>query len=146
MKVFKFGGASVKDVAGVQNVAKIIESHPANHLVVVVSAMGKMTNAFETLVDAYTGGSDEMVTQLAEIRGYHEAIASGLDGANEIKNTLDPVFGQLESRLQRSPSDNYDFDYDQIVSFGEVLSTIIIAHYLNAKGLNCHWTDARRMI
>ena len=146
MKVFKFGGASVKDVAGVQNVAKIIESHPANHLVVVVSAMGKMTNAFERLVDAYASGSDEMVTQLAEIRGYHEAIASGLDGANEIKNALDPVFSQLESRLQRSPSDNFDFDYDQIVGFGEVLSTTIIAHHLNSKGLNCHWADARRMI
>jgi aspartate kinase len=87
-----------------------------------------------------------MVTRLAEIRSYHEAIAAGLDGANEIKKAIDQIFIQLESRLQRSPSDNYDFDYDQIVSFGEVLSTIIIAHHLNSKGLNCHWADARRMI
>lgn len=146
MKVFKFGGASVKDAAGVKNVAKIIEGHPANDLVVVVSAMGKMTNAFEALIKAYSRGGDDMVNRLAEIRGYHGAVASGIDREGEIQNAIDLIFVQLESRLQRPPSDNFDFDYDQIVSFGEVLSTTIISTYLNSKGINCHWADARRMI
>lgn len=146
MKVFKFGGASVKDAAGVQNFAKIIESYPANDLVVVVSAMGKMTNAFEALTDAYTRGSEEVVNRLAEISGYHSAIVSALDRGGAIQHAIDSIFSQLASRLQRPPSDNYDFDYDQIVGFGEILSTTIVATYLNRNEVICHWADARRII
>jgi aspartate kinase len=146
MKVFKFGGASVKDAEGVKNVAKIIESHPANELVVVVSAMGKMTNALELLTEAYASGSNEIEKRLTEVKDFHRSIIKKLEGGERIQETVDGVFSQMESRLQRPPSDNYDYDYDQIVSFGEVLSTTIISEYLNHKGVACHWADARRLV
>ena len=143
MKVFKFGGASVKDAAGVRNLAEIVKTQGQN-AVVVVSAMGKTTNALENLVRAYVNGSaDSVQTQLETIRSYHTDILSELAG------DFTPVyqtFAHLESYLTQSSTGSYDEIYDQIVSLGEVLSTQIVAAYLSQIGLAAQWLDARQLI
>ena len=143
MNVFKFGGASVKDAAGVQNLAQIVKTQGQN-AVVVVSAMGKTTNALEDLVRAYTHQQTEKVrTQLATIREYHDSIMDALTGDfTSVRQTFD----QLENYLLRSPTGFYDETYDQIVSLGEVLSTQIVAAYLTQAGLPTQWLDARQLI
>jgi aspartate kinase len=146
VKVFKFGGASVKDATGVKNVVKIIERYPQSSLFIIVSAMGKMTNALEALTEAYSSKESSVDSLLLEIKSFHDVILSDLSASDELKDQVSKVFGDLEYRLSRRPSDNYAFDYDQIVSFGEILSTTIIAGYLNQCEIECHWADARRMI
>lgn len=147
MKVFKFGGASVKNAEAVQNVAKIIKLYPKQDLVVVISAMGKMTNALEVLVDAYVKGQPEMALRFAEIETFHRKIVADLAIPEEKPSAhLDKLFGDLRQRLDMPVSDNYDYDYDQIVGFGELISTAIVSAYLAASGLPNTWADARNLI
>ncbi len=146
MKVFKFGGASVKDAAGIKNLLEVIQSHSRGDLVVVISAMGKMTNAFENLVEAYRSDNENLQSGLEEIKAFHRDLINELEDSEVIQKSFDRVITDLETRLNRQPSDNYDFDYDGIVSFGEVLSTTIISEYLNLRGLHANWVDARRLI
>lgn len=147
MKVFKFGGASVKDAAAVENVARIIKRYPKQDLVVVVSAMGKTTNALEALLDDYVSGAPGLSAKMAALRTYHDEIVAelGMPG-HEVEDQLHRLLNELQSRLEREPSDNFDFDYDQIVSFGELLSTVIVSAYLRSSGLDNTWVDARRMV
>ncbi len=147
MKVFKFGGASVKDAAAVENVARIIKRYPRQELVVVVSAMGKTTNALEALLDDYVSGAPGLSAKMAALRSYHDEIVAelGMPG-HEVEDQLHRLLNELQSRLEREPSDNFDFDYDQIVSFGELLSTVIVSAYLRSSGLDSTWADARRMV
>jgi len=146
VKVFKFGGASVKDADGVKNVAKIIKSYPKTDLFVIVSAMGKMTNALESLTRAYCQKDESMNALFSDVVAFHDEVLQALSATDDLKAEVAKVVAQLRQRLDRQPSDNYAFDYDQIVSFGEILSTTITAGYLNQTGLDCHWTDARRLI
>jgi len=146
MKVFKFGGASVKDADGVRNVAKIIQAFPSNDLVIIVSAMGKMTNAFEQLIAAYANKSEHLKSCLKNIMEYHLQILDALGVSNDSREQVNEIFSNLKNRLERHPADNYDFDYDQIVSFGELLSTTIVACFLNDNGTECHWADARLLV
>jgi len=147
MKVFKFGGASVKDAEGVINLAKIVKMQPKAALVIVISAMGKNTNAFESLLQSYTDGRvAEVKSKLEAIKNFHRSVAEELDRTAIITEAIDPYLRELEGRLERMPSDNYDYDYDQIVSFGEILSTKIIATYLQTLGMSVKWADARRLI
>lgn len=143
MKVFKFGGASVKDAAGVRNLAEIVRSQGKN-ILVVVSAMGKTTNGLEALVRAYVDKQTEACQhQFDTIRTYHNAII------NELSGDFSPVhqtFAQLENYLNQPVKGLYDEVYDQIVSLGEVLSTQIIAAYLTQAGLNAQWLDARQLV
>jgi len=143
MKVFKFGGASVKDAAGVQNLAEIVRTQ-GKGAVVVVSAMGKTTNALEELVRHYMNKKpDKAKAQLQTIRAYHEEIISGLTGNfSSAYQTLD----SLEKYIELPPAGQYDEVYDQIVSLGEVLSTQIVAAYLNGRSITTTWTDARQLI
>ena len=142
MKVFKFGGASVKDADGVRNLAEIVRTQ--GQAVVVVSAMGKTTNALEELVRAYVKGQADVVQgQLALIKANHDAIMTELTGEFTL---VHQTFGQLENYLLQSPTGTHDEIYDQIVSLGEVISTQIIAAYLTQTGLPAHWLDARRLI
>jgi len=147
MKVFKFGGASVKDAAAVENVARIIKRYPKQDLVVVVSAMGKTTNALEDLLHAYIEGDASLPAKMEALSAYHYAIVEqlGIPGGLAMEQ-LKGLLAELQNRLSREPSDNYDFDYDQIVSFGELLNTVIVSAYLQASGLDNTWTDARRLI
>lgn len=146
MKVYKFGGASVKSAEAVENVKNIIMSSD-DDLMIIISAMGKMTNAFEELVDTYLKEAD-LSEKFTEIKSFHDDILNGL-GLLEDEHFMrlyHKMIGQLEQKLQSEPSDNYDYEYDQIVSFGELISTTIVSGYLNVKGVKNEWVDARKVI
>lgn len=143
MKVFKFGGASVKDAAGVRNLAEIVRAQ-GQQAVIVVSAMGKTTNALEGLVRAHVDRqAGEAQNQLHVLRAYHENMMRELSGDfAAVYQTLDG----LETLLTQPPTGPYDEIYDQIVSLGEVVSTQIITAYLAQTGLVVRWFDARQLI
>ncbi len=145
MKVFKFGGASVKDADGVRNLASIIQEYP-DQLVIVVSAMGKTTNSLEVLAKNYFNENrEELLVNINTLKQFHSAIIENLfnDFSEEVKLTLSSDFEQLNIRLAHPPSLDYDFEYDQIVSLGEILSTKITSAYLNYVGIKNRWIDIR---
>lgn len=143
MKVFKFGGASVKDADGVRNLASIVSTYN-DQLVIVVSAMGKMTNALEELVRFYFQKDERKWEQLNVIKRFHQQIVSELfESSDEIFAELDSLFFKIEDRLHRKPSIDYDFEYDQLVCYGELLSTLIVSAYLNKTGYENKWIDIR---
>lgn len=147
MKVFKFGGASIRDAAAVCNAGEIIETFPKVNLVVVVSAMGKMTNALEAVVAAYREAKPTLPKLVDDFYLFHTEIVTNLDLPNTIlKEKLSTLIGELRQQLERPPSDNPDFDYDQVVSFGELFSSIILSEYLQSKGINNVWEDARVLV
>jgi aspartate kinase len=149
MKVFKFGGASVKDADAVRNVAKVISLFPDDEIVVVVSAMGKTTNAMEKVWEAYCKGTADPIELVKERRDFHTAIMQDLfNGNNELSiwNEVDEVFSRLENRFNKPASQNPDYEYDQIVSVGEIVSTKIINAYLQEEGLTSKWFDARKLV
>ena len=149
MKVFKFGGASVNSADAVRNMAQIVQKHlESTPLVVVVSAMGKTTNLLEKLVP---GSSD--ITSTKELRQqleeYHREIASSLMPENkEVQHKIDTLLSNLDHLCTSLPTDveHLNYCYDQVVCHGELLSTTIIAEYLNTLGINTLWTDARQLI
>lgn len=147
MQVFKFGGASVKDAAAVKNVADILSRYREEQLVVVVSAMGKMTNAFESLCESYWKG-ESTEQKMVDILDFHSDIVVDLFPQNNdaIQTEIREITGWLRKKCASTPSDNYDYEYDQIVSLGEVLSTKIIATYLSDHGYATEWVDAREII
>lgn len=148
LQVYKFGGASVKDAAGIRNLAAITAAVPKDEaLLIVVSAMGKTTNALEDLTQKYLAGEPTEAAFQA-IRRYHEAILLELfpDGKYPIFNEINNLFVEIEWVLEEEPHDDGDFIYDQIVSVGELLSTRIVAAFLSASGQNSRWMDARNLI
>ena len=146
-KVFKFGGASVKDAAAIENLQEILRRYPDDHLVVVISAMGKTTNFLERVLHAYYNAPDQVEGLLAELQRQHEEVAERLvPDPGSIVDRIQSLFAQLRTRLSVDHSNNYDFDYDQIVSFGELLSTTIISTYLNLIGIPNTWLDARKLV
>lgn len=147
MLVFKFGGASVKDAKGITNLANVVDKYKSNQLLIVVSAMGKTTNALEALTKAYVDGLENMHTLFEEVKQYHYSIMAELFEANhpvfdEVANT----FVEIDWMIEEEPQDDYDFIYDQIVSIGELVSTRIVAAYLNKAGLKTQWIDVRGYI
>ena len=148
MKVFKFGGASVKDAEGVGNLASIVQRY-SDDLVIVVSAMGKTTNALELLTKNYFNGNSEgRLQNIVTLKEFHFGIVEKLFGdlSGDISHELTSAFKLLEKRLKHAPSLDYDFEYDQIVSFGELLSTIITSAYLNFTGTTNKWMDIRHCL
>lgn len=147
MKVFKFGGASVKDADAVRNVAKVIAHFPGEELVVVVSAMGKTTNAMERVLWAWHG-EGKPIDLLNERRQFHKEIMDDLfsDDSNPVYKQVEELFDEAEERIGEGPSDNVDYDYDQIVSTGELVSTRIVAAFLQQEGLLAQWFDVRQLI
>jgi len=146
MKVFKFGGASVKDAEGVRNLASIVKGFP-DDLIIVISAMGKTTNALEALTRNYFNGNNEGMSQnISALKQYHFEITDKLFGdlSEVINQEIKSEFKFIEKRLKHSPSLDYDFEYDQIVSLGEVLSTKIASAYLNHLGITNKWMDIRQ--
>ena len=126
MKVFKFGGASVKDAEGVRNLAAIV-GRERGELVVVVSAMGKTTNLLETLCNAYFYKQEEAAAIMGRLREYHLVITRELFPVNDgVFRHLEELFAVLEAMLAGESSMCYDYEYDRIVSFGELLSTTIV--------------------
>lgn len=147
VKVFKFGGASVKDAPAIENLYHILRLYPDETLVVVISAMGKTTNFLERVLEAYHQRPEEVPALVDELQRRHEQVAEQLvPDPGSIVDSIRQLFQQLRERLTCPPSQNYDFDYDQIVSFGELLSTTLISGYLNIAGIPNTWMDARRMI
>jgi aspartate kinase len=149
MRVFKFGGASVKDAEAVKNVRYVINNFSDDQLVVVVSAMGKTTNAMEAITDAlYHKRYDEFRELVQERKQFHLKIVDALFDKkdhpifDEVKN----IFNDLGNRTHLPIAENYDFEYDQIVSLGEVVSTKIIQAYLALDRNDTVWMDARRLV
>lgn len=142
MKVYKFGGASVKDADGVRNLAKIVKNH--SKLVVVVSAMGKTTNLLEKVTKDYFFSG---LATIQELKDFHYNISKDLFESNHpIFDEINNLFVEIEWAIEDSPTSTYSFEYDQIVSVGELLSTKIVGAYLNQEGLNVRWKDARDLI
>jgi aspartate kinase len=146
MYVFKFGGASVKDAKGVQNVAEIIQSSP-NDLVIIISAMGKMTNLLEDIVMSYFSGISYQGSY-TNFKHYHDEIIMGLNlvADSDFMSLYSQLFLKMEQRLMHEPTGNYDYEYDQIVGYGELASTVIVSGYLNKLGVENEWLDARKII
>lgn len=148
MQVFKFGGASVKDAEGVKNVAEVLKQFPSQKISVVVSAMGKTTNALERLAKAYFYKLENAEKVLEEIKTYHFDICNHLfsSTSHPIYNELENTFVELYWAIEDEPTQGFDFEYDQIVSMGEVISTKIVSAYLNEIGLKNKWIDVRGLI
>jgi aspartate kinase len=148
MKVFKFGGASVKDADAVKNIGVILKKY-REPLVVVVSAMGKTTNALERVLNAYVSGDKEKArAELSQVKDYHMNIVEGLipSADHSLMTELTAIITGLFADIDEEPSGFYNRDYDQIVSWGEILSTIIVSGYLNNSGLANEWVDIRQYL
>jgi aspartate kinase len=149
MRIYKFGGASVKDASGVKNVAQIIAERGKNDLLVVVSAMGKTTNALEKLISTAYNKSTEISELLLSVKMTHLSIVKELFNEDEVMyfNEIENLFLELECLLENEQLlEDYDFLYDQVVGFGELISTRIISGYLLKMGVRNQWVDARNFI
>ncbi len=149
MKVFKFGGASVKDSAAVRNVASILAKYRGEKLIVVVSAMGKSTNKLEEIVAAEQEKNVGQFTALVnELYDFHIAILGELFTEKHFKiyNEIEGIFEQIRERFHKPFPENYSFEYDQIVSLGEVISSKIISAYLFEQGFSSGWADSRELV
>jgi aspartate kinase len=148
MKIFKFGGASVKDAEGVKNVKTVLEFTSEKNLVVVISAMGKSTNALELVVYNYFSNQAELESSISEVYNYHLKILNDLfpNPSHSIYAEVSKWFGELRAFLETNKSKNHAFVYDQVVSYGEMVSTIIVSQYLNDSGIKNDWLDVRQCI
>lgn len=149
MKVFKFGGASVKDAKSIRNVADIVSLFDGEKLGIVISAMGKTTNAMEQIVEALMSNQlDRFNALIDERKQFHLEIMNGLfqSQSNPIYNEIEAVFNNLTAKYESSARLNYDFEYDQIVGIGELISTKIVNAFLVQEGFKSNWADARMLI
>jgi aspartate kinase len=149
MKVFKFGGASVNSVERIKNVGAILWHFPNEELIIIISAMGKTTNALEKVVQAFYDGKKEDALGLFEdVKQQHLTTAKYLlvTHALACENQLKDFFTEVEWLLHDKPAREFDYYYDQVVCIGELLSTAIISHYLNEAGINNKWIDVRDII
>jgi aspartate kinase len=145
MKVFKFGGASVNSVERIRNVKRILQSYAHDKILVVISAMGKTTNALEDVVNAFYNNDKQHALQLFEsIKQTHVQLAEEL--SDQPMDQLTDLFTEVEWLLHDKPVREYDYYYDQVVCIGELLSTCIISNYLNAAGIHNKWIDVRDII
>ena len=148
MRIFKFGGASVKDAAGIKNVYAVLQQAGHENVLLVVSAMGKTTNAMEVVIRNYFDKSPQLQASVQEVKKYHNQILLDLfdDDQHAVFVAVNQLFADLDYFLSHNKSPNYNFVYDQVVSLGELVSTTIIAHYMQAMGLNTNWIDVRHFI
>jgi len=149
MKVFKFGGASVSNVERIQNVGHILQHWSHEKIVVIVSAMGKTTNALEKVVDAFFAAKKEEALQLFEqVKQQHLTTAKYVLVTHYLacEKQLGDFFTEVEWLLHDEPVRDYDYYYDQVVCAGELFSTAIISAYLNEAGVNNKWVDVRDII
>lgn len=147
MKIFKFGGASVKDAKSIINVTKILKSEGYQDLVLVISAMGKMTNAFEEIVKTYLSGDSKLETAIKFVREFHSTVIDELfDTNHKIYNEIDWFFLEMNQFFIKNKNFNYDYVYDQIVGYGELISTKILSNYLNKTGIDNIWIDVRELL
>jgi len=147
MKVFKFGGASVSTAERIRNTGKILEHYSGERLLVVVSAMGKTTNALEKVAEAFFAGKREAALQLFQtIREDHNRVLAELVPATSPETILSSFYTETEWLLHDRPVKDFDYYYDQVVCLGELLSTAIVSHYLQSAGIANTWVDVRDVI
>ena len=148
MRIFKFGGASVKDAKGIRNVHSVLQTVGFEDVLLVVSAMGKTTNAFEIVIKNYFDKSPELQSSVQEVKKYHNQILLDLfeDEKNAVFTDVNSLFAELDHFLNQNKSPNYNFVYDQVVSYGELISTTIISHYMSFMGIKTQWLDVRNFI
>ena len=148
MRVFKFGGASVKDAEGIKNVYDVLQKVGYEDVLLVVSAMGKTTNALEVVIKDYFDNYSALQSSVQEVKKYHNQVLLDLfeDDTNAVFTAVKAQFTDLDYFLAHNKSPNYDFVYDQVVSYGELISTTILAHFMNHMGINTQWIDVRSFI
>ncbi|MBE9468733.1 MAG: aspartate kinase [Bacteroidetes bacterium] len=154
MIIYKFGGASVKDADAVRQLSNIVKSTCDKKLVVVVSAMGKITNALERFINLYYNQLPDIETVFNEIRQFHFDIIDSIFNDNkdnlfsidDFKKSINSDFIKLHNKVNNAPTSDYDFEYDQIICFGEILSTKIVSAYLNFININNKWIDIRNCL
>jgi aspartate kinase len=148
MRIFKFGGASVKDAEGIRNVHSVLQTVGFEDVLLVISAMGKTTNALEVVIKNYFEKSPELQSSIQEVKKYHNQILLDLfeDDKNAVFKDVNSLFSELDHFISQNKSPNYNFVYDQIVSFGELISTTIVSHYMGFMGIKTQWIDVRNLI
>ena len=148
MRIFKFGGASVKDAKGIKNVVNVLKEVGHKDALLVISAMGKTTNAMEKVVDYYFTNKNELDNAIQVVVDSHKAIINELFEVknHDIHNTVNRLIEEFRGFLIWNKSPKYAFVYDQVVGYGELLSTSIVSAYLNEVGLENHWLDVRNLI
>ena len=148
MQVFKFGGASVKDALGVKNLVNVLRTVGFENTLIIVSAMGKMTNALEIVVGNYFHHKSELQNALQGVKNYHHTILLDLfeDESHPVFKKIRTLFDELTSFFDRNKSPDYNFVYDQAIGYGELASTMIVSDYLNVVGIKNNWMDVRECI
>jgi aspartate kinase len=148
MQIFKFGGASVKDADGVKNLVHVLSKVGYNNTLIVVSAMGKTTTAMETVIANYFDAKHQLQSSLQEVKKFHNNILLDLfeNEKHLVFKTVDKLFQEIVLFFDHNKSPNYNFVYDQVIGFGELISTTIISHYLNEIGITNTWLDVRTFI
>ena len=148
MRIYKFGGASVKDADAVNNLVRVLKDTGYQNTFVVVSAMGKTTNAMEAIVDAYFHDKKAVPAAIGEVEQFHQNILQDLfeDNSHPVYASVQTLFDEVRGFLAWNKSPHYNFVYDQVVGYGELLSTVIISEYLNMSGLKNNWIDVRNLI
>ena len=148
MKVYKFGGASIKDYKSIKRLARIIRKNNHDEMILIVSAMGKTTNSMEDFVLSYTKSFKNLKNKLELIKNFHKDIVKDLFQKNQqsVLKIIESVFNEIDKFLKLNKENDYNFIYDQLVSYGEILSSVIISEYLNSIGLKSKWVDARSCI
>ena len=148
MKILKFGGASVKDAEGVKNLEKVLKITGTSDVLIIVSAMGKTTNTLEEVIDHYYHSKHKLQSSIQAVKKYHNAILLDLfeNESEPVFEFVSRLFQELTDFFDRNKSPDYNFVYDQTVGYGELVSTTIISHYLNHKGIKNNWLDVRELI
>ncbi|MFD2822345.1 aspartate kinase [Lacinutrix iliipiscaria] len=148
MKVFKFGGASVKDANGIKKLVQTLKKVGYKNTLVVVSAMGKTTNAIENIIDKYFNNKEELQSAIQDVKKFHNAILIDLfeNENHNVYHQVAKIFSELDVFLSKNKSPDYNFVYDQTIGYGELVSTTIISAYLDYVGLKNNWLDVRDYI
>jgi aspartate kinase len=148
MRIFKFGGASVKDADAVRNLAKVLAYTGHENTMLVVSAMGKTTNAMEAVVKAYFEDKNALKGAVQVVRDFHKPIMDDLFESQQhpVYTKVKELFAEVEGFLAWNKSPKYNFVYDQVVGYGELISTTILSAFLNEHGIENHWVDVRELI
>ncbi|NKI30840.1 aspartate kinase [Croceivirga thetidis] len=148
MRIFKFGGASVKDANGVRNLVKVLEAVGHEKIVLVISAMGKMTNAMEEVIDAYFNEESQLDDKIQVVVDYHKAIINDLFEVknHDVHHKVNKLIEEFRGFLMWNKSPKYAFVYDQVVGYGELISTTIVSSYLTEIGMTNNWLDVRELI
>ncbi len=148
MEVFKFGGASIKDAVSIKNVPVVLAHFKNKKIVVIISAMGKTTNALEQLLRSYFNRQEDTHSHLRKIKDFHFSIIKELfpEEIHPVYADINHLFDKLETAIAQPPDANFDYQYDRIVHFGEVISSKILWHFLNYAGVQAAWMDITRVL